>query len=140
MQQELLQDRTKGTDVLSRMVEAGENLLSLSSGDSRNAIRQQMNSIQQEWDDFYTRVNDASRHVAVNIVEWSSLSDSIKQIEAWLEKMEASLGKEWMPGGTIEEKKSMLQSHRVCICYWQNGQFMIYFVFLLDLHLVCFCE
>lgn len=95
------------------MVEAGENLLSVSSGDSRNAVRQQINSVQQDWDDFYTRANDASRHVSVNIVEWSSLSDSIKQIETWLEKMEAPLGSEWSPGGTVEEKKSMLQSHRV---------------------------
>jgi hypothetical protein len=117
VQQDLLQERTKGTDVLGRMVEAGENLLSVSTGDSRNAIRQQMNSIQQEWDDFYSRANDASRHVAVNIVEWSSLSDSIKQIEAWLEKMEASLGNEWTPGGMIEEKKSLLQSHRVRMCF-----------------------
>jgi len=95
------------------MTEAGESLMAVTTGANRNVIRQAMGALQHEWDSFYGDVTDASRNVAVNLVEWSSLSDSIKQVEAWLGKMEASVGTEWQPVGTIEEKKSQLQINRV---------------------------
>ena len=99
------------------MVEAGESLLAVTTGASRNVIRHEISSLQQEWDGFYVGVTDASRIVAVSLVEWSSLSDSIKQVELWLSKMEASVGTEWQPGGTIDEKKSQLQTNRVRILH-----------------------
>lgn len=107
--------RQKHVELLDRSVEAGENLCSLLSGEGREVIRRQTGAVQQEWDELFMQVTSSLQQLDIRLVEWTSYTDSVDQVEAWLAKMRTLVTDELPLVGTLDEKKTQLQTFRVML-------------------------
>ena len=98
---------------MRQTVEAGGSLLAVTAASKRDVLRREIDSLQREFDEFYSRVSDDIRQVSLQLVEWSSCAETMKQVEEWIDKMAASIGNDWVAGGSLDEKKTQLQTYRV---------------------------
>lgn len=101
--------------MLDRAIEAGENLCTMLSGDGRDMIRQQTGDLQREWDELFIKITSSQRQVEISLLEWTSYSDCVSQVNTWLIKMRTLVGGELPLVGTLEEKKAQLQTCKVTI-------------------------
>ena len=111
--QELSQDKDTGYAKLTQAVESGEKLYPHTASTGREAIRQEVRSLKQDWDALFDNVMSEQRHLEVSLVQWTSFQESSHQLEAWLSGMEAQLKGDLPLVATLEEKKAQLQTYRV---------------------------
>jgi len=114
----LLDNRQRHVELLDRTIEAGENLAAMLSGDGRDVIRQQTSALQLEWDQLFRQVTASQRQLEVSLVEWTSYTDCVRQVKAWLTKMRKMVNDELPLVGTLEEKKVQLQTFKVLLPVW----------------------
>ena len=98
---------------MSEATDACEMLRATMVGEGRDSIRQDIAALQRGFDDLYNKVTSAQRNLEINLVEWTSYTDSIRQVEVWLNKMESLVLTELPQVGLIDEKKALLQNYMV---------------------------
>ena len=111
--QELLDARQKHVELLDRSIEAGESLCSLLSCKGPDVIRQQTDALQQECDELFKKVTSSLQQLEAILVKWTSYTDSIGDVEAWLAEMRTLVSDELPLVGTLDEKKTQLQTFKV---------------------------
>jgi len=109
----LLDSRQRHVDLLDHAIAAGEKLCAMLSVEGHDVVRQQTAALQLEWDDLFTKVTASQRQLDVTLLEWTSYTDRVHQIEAWLAKMRTLLRNELPLVGTLEEKRTQLQTFKV---------------------------
>jgi len=111
----LIDNRQRHVELLDHAIEAGENLCAMLIGDGRDMIRQQTGALQHEWDELFIKITSSQRQVEISLVEWTSYSDCVSQVNAWLVKMRTLVSSELPLVSTLEEKKAQLQTCKVTI-------------------------
>lgn len=99
---------------LNQAIEAGEALYTNLTAEGRENVRQEIRLLRQDWDELFEDVMAAQRQLEVSLVEWTSFSDSLQQLQEWLKGIESQLGGGDVPYvASLEEKKAQLQSYKV---------------------------
>ena len=88
-------------------------MYALLSGDGRDLIHRQIESLQLKWDELFTKITVVQRQLEVSVVEWTSYTDSVSQVEAWLTRMRMMVIAELPVLDTLHEKKTQLQTFKV---------------------------
>ena len=94
----------------------GDKAMNTSSLEGREAIRHQLQSLQQQWDAFISSISDTRSTLETCLLQWSDYDDSNDQIQRWLKDMERRL-QDSEPRVDLSEKKAQLQKVKVCISF-----------------------
>jgi len=113
----LLDDRQRHVELLDDSIEAAENLCAVLSCEGRDVIHEQIGALQQEWDELLMKLMFSQQQVELSLVEWTSYTDCMGQVEAWFAKMRSLLSDELPLVATLDEKKSQLQMCKVIQLY-----------------------
>jgi len=109
---ELLHNKSSRQACLAEAVEAGESLYANLSVQGRDIVRNNIKTMRQNFDNLYDKVAAFQRHLEVHLVEWTSFSESLKQVESWLKSTENQFGGDITLLATLDEKKSQLLIHK----------------------------
>lgn len=109
-----MRDRDAGLTKLNQCVEAGERLYGSTAPEGREDIRQELRNLKTNWDSLYDELSSVQRRLEVSLVQWTSFDESYNQVENWLREMETLLEGQVPLRSTLEEKKTQLQTFKVC--------------------------
>ena len=123
--------RQKHIELLDHCTEAGETLCAVLSHEGREVIQQQTGALQQELDELLMKLTSSLQQLDVSLMEWTSYTDCMRQVEAWLAKMRTLISDELPLVGTLEEKKAQLQMFKVLQ--------LVYCIVFLDVKTVSSC-
>ena len=113
----MLDDRERHVGLLDQSIEAGENLCTVLSCEGRDVIHQRVGALQQEWDELLMKVMSCQQQLKLSLVEWTSYTNCVDQVEAWLAKMRTRISDDLPLVGTLDEKKTQLQMYKVIWLY-----------------------
>ena len=79
----------------------------------RDAMRRDMQALQQDYDVLSGRLMEARSSQQGMLKEWTTYDDSLKQLVALLQDLEAQVAAESQLGNTMQEKKLQLERVKV---------------------------
>lgn len=114
--QELIGEKSSsGNVVLNDTVQAGNELLltHLLSDVERDSIRHEMKSVRDSFDSVWTNLDEISRQTTLNLIQWTSCSENMAQVETWLNAAHQQLTDNYGYGTSLDEKRTQLYTCRV---------------------------
>ncbi|XP_075225316.1 muscle-specific protein 300 kDa isoform X2 [Lycorma delicatula] len=111
----LLSERPTAVLLLNATVELGEKLYPSTAVEGREAIRAQLEELQQSLESLYDGVSSLERELQAKLSRWSGFEECVESLQRWLREAEASLPEEPELKATLDEKKAQLQVYRAVL-------------------------
>ncbi|XP_013784499.1 nesprin-1-like, partial [Limulus polyphemus] len=111
--QVLMNDKSKGQQLLNQVVQAGERLYQDTSANGRDAVRQELRKLHDCWDQLDVELTEQQRLLQNRSQQWHVFMDNLKQIVNWLNATEKSveLDKNNHPG--VQDIPTRLQKYKL---------------------------
>lgn len=91
VEQELLQKREEGQNLIHMTVNCGEKVLRNTRSDGRDIINNQLKEVQNDWDRLVRKISTAKVHLETSLLQWADYSSSYSQLQQWITDREAKL-------------------------------------------------
>ncbi|XP_076442566.1 muscle-specific protein 300 kDa-like isoform X3 [Babylonia areolata] len=101
----LLSSLDEGTQRLTRATKAGEMTLSSTSASGQTKIRQELQVMAKDFEDFRSHLVEAQSDLEMCLTRWDEYEDSYQQFSTWLREVEVQLRAETEHKATVDEKK-----------------------------------
>ena len=108
---EIFADKATGNRLLETAIDESEKLFSFVSVEDREAIRNKIKTMRDDWEAHIDYMNSISKQVAGITMRWSSFDESVEQLNKWFEGIEKKMD-ESQSFGTISDKKNTLQNYK----------------------------
>ncbi|KAL3874933.1 hypothetical protein ACJMK2_037885 [Sinanodonta woodiana] len=105
----------KGTAIFNNALEAGERLYPNTSNEGREAIRRDLRSLREKWEQFNDHLNETQRNLESSRMQWSTFDENFDQLQKWTEDMNKQIEEDMDMKTSLQEKKACLQHYRVSI-------------------------
>ena len=94
-------------------MDSAQLVLPNTSPNGKDAIRQELHALQEDWDAILTLINDGKTQLDTCVGQWEVYDDSVAQVVKWLSEMENSIKDEAMLQPTLAEKRTQLERVKV---------------------------
>ncbi|XP_076463748.1 nesprin-1-like isoform X5 [Babylonia areolata] len=101
----LLHSLEEGNQRLDQATMAGETTLPSTSASGQTKIRQELQIMARDFEDFRTHLVEAQQDLETCLSRWDEYEESYQQFSAWLREAEIQLRAETEHTATVEEKK-----------------------------------
>ncbi|XP_025103982.1 nesprin-1-like isoform X4 [Pomacea canaliculata] len=101
----LLSSLGEGTQRLAQATKAGETTLSSTSASGQTKIRQELQVMTRDFEEFRSHLVKAQSDLEVCLSQWDEYEESHQQFSSWLREAEVRLRTETEYKATVEEKK-----------------------------------
>lgn len=119
---DLLAQQPTATLLLNNTIECGEKCYPSTATEGREAIRSQLEELQQTFDQLFDNVTIVARKIQDQMSKWSGFDDIAEKLKNWLTEVENSVPSEIELKTTLDEKKAKLQNYRDALNDIQNHQ------------------
>ncbi|KAL7297367.1 hypothetical protein TKK_0009753 [Trichogramma kaykai] len=110
---DLVDIRSTENPKFESVIDLGERLYTHTSPDGREIIRQQLRNLRTLWDTFSDNLQATSQKLDLCLTQFSDFSNSHEQLNSWLHDVERAMLQHTIHKCTLEEKKALLQNHKI---------------------------
>lgn len=110
--QELLAQQPSATLLLNNTIECGEKCYPSTATEGREAIRSQLEELQQTFDQLFDNITSNSRKIQDKMSKWSGFDEIAEKLKNWLDDIEKAVPSEIELKTTLDEKRAKLQNYR----------------------------
>ncbi|KAK7104412.1 hypothetical protein V1264_019133 [Littorina saxatilis] len=109
----LLASLNEGTQRLSQATKAGETTLPSTSASGQTKIRQELQVMAKDFEDFRSHLVDAQADLETCLSRWDDFEESYQQFSNWLREAEVRLRAETEHKATVDEKKRHWDEYQI---------------------------
>ncbi|XP_063222936.1 muscle-specific protein 300 kDa isoform X4 [Bacillus rossius redtenbacheri] len=113
--QGLLSEQASASQLLNATVELGEKLYPSTATEGREAVRQQLQELQQALEGLFDAASSLQRQLQAKLSRWSGFEECSKKLRRWLGEVESQLPAELELKATLDEKRAQLQTYRALL-------------------------
>ncbi|XP_074648980.1 muscle-specific protein 300 kDa-like isoform X3 [Tubulanus polymorphus] len=106
--QEFVVLKEEGQGMIHTTNTLGEKTMTNTSLEGRDIIRQELQALQRDWDEFTANISDTKIALETSLLKWTDFDDTRDQVDKWLKDM-ANKVKETEARADLGEKKVQLQ-------------------------------
>ena len=92
----------------------GDKTITHTSMPGRDVIKQELQTLQRDWDEFVASVSDNKISYETCLLQWTDFDDSVTQVHKWMKDMEAKVSATEMKPD-LGDKKVAVQKAKVCL-------------------------
>lgn len=111
--QVLLAEKEEGMHILQIALDNLQMVLPNTSVAGRDAMRRDMQAMQQDYDALSGRLVDARSSLEGTLAQWTVYDDSLGQLVRWMQELENQVSNESQLQNTMQEKKLQLERVKV---------------------------
>lgn len=108
---DIISDKGNGNRLLEQAINESEKLFSFVTVEDREAIRNAVKSMRDDWESHIDYMNSISKNVTSISMRWSSFDESVEQLNKWFEAISKKL-EDNQNFATIADKKNVLQNYK----------------------------
>ena len=117
-------DKEEGMHMLQISLDNLQVVLPNTNVAGRDNMRQEMQTLQAEYDALSGDLNDTRNKLDGTLAQWTVYDDSIEQLRRWLNDLENQIHTETQLQNTLQEKKLQLDRIKVGVVYlYFTGQY-----------------
>lgn len=109
----LLAEKEEGMHILQIALDNLQMVLPNTSVAGRDAMRRDMQAMQQDYDALSGRLVDARSSLEGTLAQWTVYDDSLGQLVRWMQELENQVSNESQLQNTMQEKKLQLERVKV---------------------------
>ncbi|XP_059468655.1 muscle-specific protein 300 kDa isoform X2 [Neocloeon triangulifer] len=110
---ELLGEQGASMQLINTTVELGEKLYPFTAVEGREAIRLQLEELQQALETLFDEVSGTEKKLQEKLSRWTNFEELSDHMKKWLKDVEPQLPEEIVLWTTLDEKRAQLQSYRL---------------------------
>ena len=114
-------DKEEGMHMLQISLDNLQVVLPNTNVAGRDNMRQEMQTLQAEYDTLSADLNDTRNKLDGTLAQWTVYDDSIEQLRRWLNDLENQIHTETQLQNTLQEKKLQLDRIKVEL-YLHHGK------------------
>ena len=111
--QDFMADKEEGMHMLQISLDNLQVVLPNTNVAGRDNMRQEMQTLQAEYDTLSADLNDTRNKLDGTLAQWTVYDDSIEQLRRWLNDLENQIHTETQLQNTLQEKKLQLDRIKV---------------------------
>ncbi|XP_041353316.1 nesprin-1-like isoform X4 [Gigantopelta aegis] len=111
--QELAAEKDDGRHSIMQTIDMGEKLYPSTASEGRDAIRQDLRNLREQWESLCDEVALTQRKLESTMMEWAAYDENFEQFQKWLLDVEVKLKEDAELKTTLPDKKAQLQNHKV---------------------------
>ncbi|KAF2357498.1 Spectrin repeat [Trinorchestia longiramus] len=111
--EQLVELKSTQANKLESVLELGERLYVHTAPDGREALRQMLRQLRDQWETWCEAVTSAAITLDQCLHQFSDFSNAQEQLTRWLKGVEVAMQQHTELKGSLQEKKSQLQNHRL---------------------------
>ncbi|XP_037820489.1 nesprin-1-like, partial [Lucilia sericata] len=119
---ELLAQQPSATLLLNNTIECGEKCYPSTATEGREAIRSQLEELQQTFDQLFDKINTNARKIQDQMSKWSGFDEIAEKLQNWLLNIEKTIPADIELKTTLDEKRAKLQNYRDALNDINNHQ------------------
>ncbi|KAB7507506.1 Nesprin-1 [Armadillidium nasatum] len=112
---ELLSEKNNALSLLNTTVEYGEKLYTSTGEDGREAIRLQLEDLQQTYENLFDNSLVMERELKSKKNRWSTFEEAVEQFKKWLKDTQNKIPDDIELKATLDEKRAQLQIYRMLL-------------------------
>ena len=110
---ELISEKQNALSLVNTTVELGEKIYGTTGSDGREAVRIQLEDLQQAYDTLFDSTATKERELQRKLSKWSSYEEASENLKSWLKETQAQIPDYIELKTTLDEKRAQLQTYRL---------------------------
>ena len=106
-------DLEEGDEHLGKAFAAGEQIIPETARPGHNRIRQDIQTMTQELEDFRTQLHSTETSLKNCLARWQDYDDAFEKFSTWLRETGAFLQEELEPRDSLEAKQKHVEEYQV---------------------------
>ena len=111
--EELEELRTNESIKFDTIIEMGEKLYSHTSPDGKEKIREQLQSLRNNWESLSEELQTSGTKIDTCLHQFSDFTSSQEQLTKWLKDIEKHMQQHTELKASLQEKRAQLQNHKI---------------------------